>query len=54
MGEAVKQIRWTGRKKKSTEFLSKSVLFLAKYDNFAPFHFGFTEFQIRSETLLKM
>ena len=31
-----------------------SFLFMAKYDIFAPFHFGFTEFQIQSETLRKI
>ena len=29
-------------------------LVMAKYDNFAPFQFGFTEFQFQSETLRKM
>lgn len=27
---------------------------MAKYDIFAPFHFGFTEFQIQNETLRKI
>ena len=46
--------KFTSKVEKTADFLRNQPFLLAKYDNFAPFHFGFTEFQIQSETLLKM
>ena len=38
-------------KKESFVYPTKDSFFVAKYDIFAPFQFGFTEFHIQSETL---